>query len=62
MGAVKGYYFDDVQCEEDPQYLQYEAEQEYRQWLQQRSIDDINAELAIIAEQERELNAVDFCQ
>jgi hypothetical protein len=60
MGRVKAFYFEDIQIEEDPQYLQYEAEQEYRQWLQSRSIDDINAELAIIAAEENELNAVDF--
>ncbi len=52
--------FDDIQCEEDVGYLAYQAELEYQQWLEEQDIKNINAELAIIAQQERELNPVDF--
>lgn len=65
MGRVKSLYFDQIARNEeyagDPQYEQYIAEQEYQQYLaSDEHIADVNAELAIVAEQEREHNAVDF--
>lgn len=48
--------FDDLQCEDTAGYEAYQAQLEYQQWLQERSIDDINAEIQLIVERE----SVDF--
>lgn len=53
--------FDDIQCEEDPQYLAYQASLEIQQYLDSEEfLAELNAELAEIAEEEREQRAVDF--
>jgi len=62
--------FDDITCEEDSGYLAYQAELEYREWLESGAwIDDVNAELREIADAEREaevseclLTSVDFAE
>lgn len=53
--------FDNIQCEEDPQYLAYQASLEYQQYLDSEEfLAELNAELAEIAAEEREQRAVDF--
>jgi hypothetical protein len=46
--------FDDILCEEDFEYLAYQAELEYREWLEIGAwIDKVNAHLREIANAER---------
>lgn len=53
--------FEDITIEEDPQYEAYQLQLEYQQYLESDEfVDEINAELQIISETEKELNAVDF--
>lgn len=53
--------FDNIQCEEDPQYEAYQAELELQQYLDSEEfLAELNAELAEIAAEEREQRAVDF--
>ena len=53
--------FDDITCEEDPGYLAYQAELEYREWLESGVwIDDVNAELREIADAEREAEVSEY--
>jgi len=53
--------FDEITIEEDPQYEAYQLQLEYQQYLESDEfIDEINAELQIISQQEKELNSVDF--
>lgn len=53
--------FDEITIEEDPQYEAYQLQLEYQQYLESDEfIDDLNAELQMIAETEKELNCVDF--
>lgn len=53
--------FDEIAIEEDPQYEAYQAQLELEQYLQSDEFrEELNRELAIIAEIEKELNAVDF--
>lgn len=47
--------FDEISIEEDPGYLAYQAELEYRQWYEEGGwIEEVNAELREIADAERE--------
>ena len=47
--------FDDITCEEDSGYLAYQAELEYREWLESGAwMEEVNAELREIADAERE--------
>ncbi len=47
--------FDDISIEEDPGYLAYQAELEYRQRYEEIGwMEDINAELRELADAERE--------
>ena len=53
--------FEDITIEEDPQYEAYPLQLEHQQYLESDEfVDDLNAELQIISETEKELNAVDF--
>ena len=53
--------FDEITIEEDPQYEAYQLQLEYQQYLESDEfIDELNAELQIISQQEKELNCVDF--
>ena len=53
--------FDEITIEEDPQYEAYQLQLEHQQYLESDEfVDDLNAELQIISETEKELNAVDF--
>lgn len=53
--------FDYVQCEEDPQYLAYQASLEIQQYLDSEEfLAELNAELAEIAATEREQATVDL--
>lgn len=53
--------FEEITIEEDPQYEAYQLQLEHQQYLESDEfIDDLNAELQIIAENEKELNCVDF--
>jgi hypothetical protein len=53
--------FDDITIEEDPGYAAYQAELEYRQWYEEGGwIEEVNAELAEIAESERENNVSEY--
>ena len=53
--------FDVITIEEDPQYEAYQLQLEHQQYLESDEfVDDLNAELQIISETEKELNAVDF--
>jgi hypothetical protein len=53
--------FEDITIEEDPQYEAYQLQLEHQQYLESDEfVDDLNAELQIISETEKELNAVDF--
>ena len=53
--------FEDITIEEDPQYEAYQLQLEHQHYLDSDEfVDDLNAELQIISETEKELNAVDF--
>ena len=53
--------FEDITIEEDPQYEAYQLQLEHQQYLESDEfVDEINAELQIISETEKELNTVDF--
>lgn len=53
--------FEDITIEEDPQYEAYQAQLELEQYLQSDEFrEELNKELQILAEIEKELNAVDF--
>ena len=53
--------FEEITIEEDPQYEAYQLQLEHQQYLESDEfIDDLNAELQMIAETEKELNRVDF--
>ena len=53
--------FDEIAIEEDPQYEAYQAQLELEQYLQSDEFrEELNRELAIIAEIEKELNAGDL--
>ena len=53
--------FDEITIEEDPQYEAYQLQLEFQVYLESDEfVDDLNAELQIISETEKELNAVDF--
>jgi hypothetical protein len=53
--------FDFIQCEEDSGYEAYQAQLEVQQYLDSDEfIDDLNKELSMIANSEKELNAVDI--
>jgi hypothetical protein len=53
--------FDFIQCEEDSGYEAYQAQQELEQYLESDEFrEELNKELAILAQIEKELNAVDF--
>ena len=53
--------FDEITIEEDPQYEAYQLQLEFQEYLDSDEfVDDLNAELQIISETEKELNAVDF--
>jgi hypothetical protein len=53
--------FEEITIEEDPQYEAYQAQLEVEQYLQSDEFrEELNKELAILAEIEKELNAVDF--
>ena len=53
--------FEEIAIEEDPQYEAYQAQLELEQYLESDEFrEELNKELAIIAETEKELNAVDF--
>jgi len=53
--------FDEITIEEDPQYEAYQLQLEFQEYLESDEfVDDLNAELQIISETEKELNAVDF--
>ena len=53
--------FEEITIEEDPQYEAYQAQLEVEQYLQSDEFrEELNKELQILAEIEKELNAVDF--
>lgn len=53
--------FDFIQCEEDSGYEAYQAQLEVQEYLDSDEfVEELNAELAIISQTEKELNAVDF--
>lgn len=53
--------FDEITIEEDPQYEAYQLQLEYQQYLESDEfVDEINAELQMISETEKELNCVDL--
>lgn len=53
--------FDDISIEEDPGYLAYQAELEYRQWYEEIGwMEDVNAELQVAGDELREQEVSEY--